>query len=105
MENELTDLTTDEALENMTETITEEVTEETAEQTDALADALAFEYDYYEKVLDKMDDTITNQQLIIDNQEDIKAHNTQLLGINSCILFIFGVCLIYQILRNMIIVK
>ena len=79
------------------------ITNELAEDT--LASTFAYYDSYYEQMLDKTDNVIENQELIIDNQvEQIELSNT-IYSYCSVLIFLVSVFLIYYLLRNMINVK
>lgn len=94
-----------------TSTSTDISVEEKQSTTNALFSddniALAYDYydQYYEKMLTNSNTIIANQETIINNQYDIgKQNDTVITGINV-IIFLVVLYVIYQLLRNMIIVK
>lgn len=72
-------------------------------------DALAMAYDYYdryyEQVLENMKTITDNQSTIIVQQEDVINQQKDLITFSSCTLFVIALILIYNLLRNMIILK
>lgn len=106
MENEIIENTVTGNEEN---TITENSTNENIVSNDLAVDSLAVTLDYYdryyEQMLNKSDNIIAHQETIINNQyEEIDQNNNIIAGLHVLV-FLTAIFVIYQLLRNMIIVK
>ena len=98
--------------ENLTEDILEnEIDEIPGNETDEIlaVDTLASTLDYYdryyEKMLENSNTIIVQHQSILNNQDNIIEQNNTLVNLGYCTIFIISIFLLYNFLRNMIIVK
>ena len=60
---------------------------------------------YYEEILDNFNESLRNQNTIIGNQETIIKNNDVIIEGVHVLIFMFGLFVVYYLLRKMIIVK
>ena len=101
MENEILNNTI-ENIEN-SENTTNEISEDLS--IDSLAVTLDYYDRYYEQVLNNTNTIIMQQEAVLDNQNEFIEQNNTLIRLGYCFIFIISIILIYNLLRNMIIVK
>lgn len=98
---------TTENINTNTDTLVEGEQSTTEESSSNEGIVLAYDYydTYYNNVLNKLDNIITNEETTNRNLGDIKTqNNTLILGCNTLI-FVLILVFIYNFIRNMIIVK
>lgn len=90
-------------------TVTTDVVTDNTLSPENSIDTMAFEdyyYErYYEKILDNFNESLKNQNTIIGNQETIIENNNFIIEGVHVLIFMFGLFVVYYLLRKMIIVK